>query len=72
MVPRRKFNIGAKVMNLNEANHDGAPSGELRYIREFRYSESHGQWRYQLSGKNFISNIGWIPEDSLKKYTEKT
>ena len=70
-VPRRKFNIGAKVIHLNELNDEGAPSGELRYIREFRYSEPHGQWRYQLSGKSFLGTHGWILEESVQKYTGK-
>ena len=44
--PRRKFNIGAMVLNLNEVDDKGKSTGEVRYVREAKYSESQEQWLY--------------------------
>jgi len=70
-LPRRKFHIASRVINLNEVSTNGTPTGELRYIREAQYSESQKQWLYQLNGKNFTNKAGWVAEDLLRRYPSK-
>ena len=62
--PRRAFAIGTKVLNLKELN----ATNNLRYVRDSQYSEPQNKWLYQLNGKDYRNNAGWVPEDALRRY----
>lgn len=66
--PRRSFHIGTKVINSLEVDPRGAPTGELRYVRDSRYCTAKGEWMYQLSGKGYRNNDRWVGEGGLRRF----
>ncbi|KAL6713935.1 hypothetical protein ACLMJK_008429 [Lecanora helva] len=71
-IPRRSFAIGTKVVNLNEVGADGEPTNDLRFVRDARYSEPQKEWQYQLNGKNYKNNDGWVAEGMLRRYPQQS